>query len=75
MPKALSTLRSCLLTRMSLPAALTAAKCSPSRIFNLLLLSQVILLVIAWLFMPQVIALLAPGFADYPIRGELAYSR
>src|SRR6187397_3675178 len=52
----------------------TAAKLFASRIFNLLLLSQVILLVIAWLFMPQVIALLAPGFADDPIRGELAIS-
>jgi putative peptidoglycan lipid II flippase len=51
-----------------------SAKLFASRIFTLLLLSQVILLVIAWLFMPQVIALLAPGFADDPIRGELAIS-
>ena len=26
----------------------------------------------AWLFMPQVIAILAPGFVDDPARGELA---
>ena len=45
-----------------------------NRIFTLLLLSQVILLAIAWLFMPQVIALLAPGFVDDPVRGELAIS-
>lgn len=41
------------------PAALFA-----DRIFTLLFLSQVVLLVIAWLFMPQVISLLAPGFTD-----------
>lgn len=51
-----------------------SAKLFASRIFTLLLLSQVILLAIAWLFMPQVIALLAPGFADDPVRGELAVS-
>jgi len=45
-----------------------------NRIFTLLLLSQVILLALAWLFMPQVIALLAPGFVDDPVRGELAIS-
>ena len=45
-----------------------------NRIFTLLLLSQVILLAVAWLFMPQVIALLAPGFVDDPVRGELAIS-
>ena len=32
------------------------------------------LLVVAWLFMPQVIAMLAPGFTDDPARGELAIS-
>jgi putative peptidoglycan lipid II flippase len=50
------------------------AKSFANRIFTLLLLSQVILLAIAWLFMPQVIALLAPGFVDDPVRGELAIS-
>ena len=33
---------------------------------------QVILLVAAWLFMPQVIAILAPGFSEDPERGQLA---
>jgi putative peptidoglycan lipid II flippase len=51
-----------------------AAKLFANRIFTLLLLSQVILLAVAWLFMPQVIALLAPGFVDDPLRGELAIS-
>src|SRR5689334_16311645 len=44
------------------------------RIFTLLLAAQVILLVVAWWFMPQVIAVLAPGFVDDPARGELAIS-
>jgi putative peptidoglycan lipid II flippase len=51
-----------------------SAKLFANRIFTLLLLSQVILLAVAWLFMPQVIALLAPGFVDDPVRGELAIS-
>jgi putative peptidoglycan lipid II flippase len=51
-----------------------SAKLFANRIFTLLLLSQVILLAVAWLFMPQVIALLAPGFVDDPLRGELAIS-
>src|SRR3954464_15936162 len=49
-----------------------SAKLFADRIFTLLFLSQVVLLVIAWLFMPQVIAILAPGFTDDPGRGELA---
>jgi putative peptidoglycan lipid II flippase len=32
------------------------------RVFTLLFLSQVILLVVAWIFMPQAMTLLAPGF-------------
>jgi len=51
-----------------------AAKLFADRIFTLLLLSQVVLLLVAWLFMPQVIALLAPGFVEDPVRGELAVS-
>jgi putative peptidoglycan lipid II flippase len=43
-----------------------------SHIFTLLFLSQVILLVVAWLFMPQVISLLAPGFADDSEQRRLA---
>ena len=49
-----------------------SARLFASRIFTLLLAVQVILLAVAWLFMPQVIALLAPGFVDDPQRGALA---
>jgi putative peptidoglycan lipid II flippase len=42
------------------------------RIFTLMLASQVVLLAIAWLLTPQVIALLAPGFAKDPGRFALA---
>src|SRR4249920_443470 len=50
----------------------TSARLFASRIFTLLFLTQLVLLLVAWLFMPQVIALLAPGFKDDPARGELA---
>lgn len=43
-----------------------------NRIFTLLFLTQLVLLAVAWLFMPQVIAILAPGFSADPVRGELA---
>ena len=46
--------------------------CSPTASSRCCSLSQVVLLAVAWLFMPQVIATLAPGFADDPVRGELA---
>src|ERR1700729_3759553 len=49
-----------------------SARLFPSHIFTLLFLSQVILLVVAWLFMPQVISLLAPGFADDSEQRRLA---
>src|SRR3981081_4195805 len=49
-----------------------SAKLFADRIFTLLLSAQIVLLAVAWLFMPQVIAILAPGFADDPARGELA---
>jgi putative peptidoglycan lipid II flippase len=49
-----------------------SAKLFASHIFTLLFLSQVILLVVAWLFMPQVISLLAPGFADDSEQRRLA---
>src|ERR1700744_1216486 len=42
------------------------------RVFTLLFLSQVILLVVAWIFMPQVISLLAPGFKDDSEQRDLA---
>jgi putative peptidoglycan lipid II flippase len=49
-----------------------SAKLFADRIFTLLFGAQVVLLLLAWLFMPQVIAILAPGFSDDPARGELA---
>lgn len=48
------------------------AKLFASRIFTLLFAVQVILLIVAWLFMPQVIAVLAPGLYNDPERGQLA---
>lgn len=50
----------------------TSAKVFASRIFTLLFAAQIVLLVVAWLFMPQVIAILAPGFSNDPARGQLA---
>src|ERR1700694_2130830 len=49
-----------------------SAKLFADRIFTLLFGAQVVLLLMAWLFMPQVIAILAPGFSGDPERGELA---
>ena len=51
-----------------------SAKLFADRIFTLLFAAQVVLLVVAWVFMPEVIAVLAPGFKDDPVRGELAIS-
>src|SRR5438309_3214311 len=51
-----------------------SARLFADRIFTLLFAAQVILLVVAWRFMPEVIAILAPGFKDDPARGELAIS-
>jgi putative peptidoglycan lipid II flippase len=48
------------------------AKVFANRIFTLLFAAQVILLVVAWLFMPRVIAILAPGFPRRPEQGQLA---
>jgi len=48
------------------------ARLFANRIFTLLFSVQVVLLVVAWLFMPQVIAILAPGFSQDPERGQLA---
>src|SRR6201746_757074 len=50
----------------------TSAKLFADRIFTLLLSAQIVLLLVAWLFMPQVIGILAPGFSDDPARGQLA---
>ena len=41
-----------------------SARLFADRIFTLLFLSQVVLLVVAWLFMPQAMSVLAPGFTD-----------
>src|SRR6204780_188949 len=40
----------------------TSARLFANRIFTLLFISQVVLLAAAWLFMPQAISILAPGF-------------
>src|ERR1700693_1310582 len=50
----------------------TSARLFADRIFTLLLLSQVVLLVVAWLFMPQAMSLLAPGFTDDAEQRRLA---
>jgi putative peptidoglycan lipid II flippase len=41
-----------------------SARLFADRIFSLLLCSQLVLLVVAWLFMPQAMRILAPGFTD-----------
>jgi putative peptidoglycan lipid II flippase len=43
-----------------------------SQIFTLLLISQLVLLALGWLFMPAFVNLLAPGFADDPEKFSLA---
>src|SRR5512138_2592389 len=48
------------------------AKLFADRIFTLLLASQIVLLAIALVFTPEVIALLAPGFSKDPGRYALA---
>jgi putative peptidoglycan lipid II flippase len=48
------------------------AKLFADRIFTLLLASQILLLVVALVFTPAVIALLAPGFSNDPERFALA---
>ncbi|CCD87980.1 Putative virulence factor MviN-like protein [Bradyrhizobium sp. ORS 285] len=42
------------------------------RIFTLLLASQVVLLILAWVFMPQAMTILAPGFTDDPAQRDMA---
>src|ERR1700750_107916 len=49
-----------------------SARLFSDRIFTLLFLSQVILLVLAWAFMPQAMTLLAPGFTHDPEQRSLA---
>jgi putative peptidoglycan lipid II flippase len=49
-----------------------SAKLFADRIFTLLFLSQLVLLAAAWLFMPQAMSILAPGFADDAQQRSLA---
>src|SRR5215468_7111201 len=49
-----------------------SARLFSDRVFTLLFLSQVILLVVAWAFMPQVMSLLAPGFTHDEAQRDLA---
>jgi putative peptidoglycan lipid II flippase len=49
-----------------------SAKLFSNRVFTLLFLSQVVLLAIALLFMPQVMSILAPGFSHDPAERNLA---
>lgn len=43
-----------------------------AQLFSMLIASQVLLLLVAWLFMPQVIDLLAPGYRSEPAKFALA---
>ena len=49
-----------------------SARLFANRIFTLLFLSQVILLGVAWIFMPQAMNILAPGFSDDAEQRRLA---
>jgi putative peptidoglycan lipid II flippase len=49
-----------------------AAKTLASRIFTLLLISQVVLLIAALAYTPQLVGLIAPGFAEHPEKFALA---
>src|SRR3984885_7176487 len=49
-----------------------SARLFANRIFTLLFISQVVLLVVVWLFMPQAMSVLAPGFSDEPGQRRLA---
>jgi len=49
-----------------------AASLFANRIFTLLFASQLILLIVAWLFMPQAMSILAPGFTDDAEQRKLA---
>ncbi len=49
-----------------------SAKSFSSQIFTLLLGSQLVLLALAWVFMPQVVSALAPGFDQEPAKFDAA---
>ena len=59
-------------TRLRILRGPETAKAFSSQIFTLLLLSQLVLLGVAWLLMPQVVALLAPGYQSDPEKFALA---
>src|ERR1700723_3324682 len=50
----------------------TSARLFADRIFTLLFSSQLVLLVVAWFFMPQAMSILAPGFTDDAEQRRLA---
>src|SRR5712672_222822 len=50
----------------------TSARLFAGRIFTLLFFSQLVLLIVAWLFMPQAMSVLAPGFTDDAEQRRLA---
>jgi putative peptidoglycan lipid II flippase len=50
----------------------SSARLFSDRIFTLLFLSQVVLLIVVWLFMPQALSVLAPGYTDDPEQRRLA---
>src|ERR1700747_2745303 len=50
----------------------TSAQLFPDPIFTLLFLSQVVLLVLAFVFMPQAMSVLAPGFTGEVEQRQLA---
>src|SRR6266853_2708822 len=50
----------------------TSARLFAGRIFTLLFFSQLVLLIVAWLFMPQAMSILAPGFTDDAEQRRLA---
>src|ERR1700745_1042523 len=49
-----------------------SAELFADRIFTLLFVSQVVLLALAWLFMPQAMSILAPGFSEDTAQRALA---
>src|SRR6195952_1597553 len=49
-----------------------SARLFANRIFTLLFISQIVLLVVVWLFMPHAMSILAPGFSDEPEQRRLA---
>ncbi|MCI4679787.1 murein biosynthesis integral membrane protein MurJ [Rhodoblastus acidophilus] len=49
-----------------------AARHFANQIFTLLLISQVVMLALGWIFMPSFVHLLAPGFAAHPEKFDLA---